>query len=322
MPHASTSPSLAALAAALGGDCYAGGTRALVPAPGHSPRDRSVSLRLAEGRLLVHSFGAAPWREVLDDLRQRGWIDGENRLLAGGVPPAGARAPEPTAAERVAAARRLWDAAAPIPPGCPAALCLARRGLAGACSPALRAHASVPAAIYRDRGPRRPALLAAVRGADGALCAVEVAYLDLRGRPSALARPPRKIVGGLPAGCAVRLSPAAAGMVVGEGVFTTLSAQRRFGAPGWALLSTSNLRRWRAPAGVRRVLIAADRGPDGERAANLLRAALLAQGLAVEVALPPEGYGDWNDLDQEEAGRKGGSGRPDRGDGPWRPGGN
>src|SRR3546814_3349691 len=51
--------SLAPLARALGGDAYAGGQRALVPAPGHGPADRSVSLRLAQGRVLVHSFGAA-----------------------------------------------------------------------------------------------------------------------------------------------------------------------------------------------------------------------------------------------------------------------
>ena len=110
----------------------------------------------------------------------------------------------------------------------------------------------------------------------------------------------------LPAGSAVRLSAAAEAMVVGEGVFTALSAMRRFGLPGWALLSTSNLRRWAAPACVRRVVVAGDRGRDGERSAAVLRAALVRCGVAASVVLPPAGYGDWNDLEQEEAGRKGG----------------
>ncbi|MDZ4375340.1 MAG: hypothetical protein U1C74_28490, partial [Phenylobacterium sp.] len=77
-------PSLLPLARAFGGDVYAGGRRALLPAPGHSCADRSVSLWLQAGRVVVHSFGAGDWREVLDDLRARGWIDTQNRLLHGG----------------------------------------------------------------------------------------------------------------------------------------------------------------------------------------------------------------------------------------------
>jgi len=307
---AHTPTSLAALAAALGGETYAGGRSALVPAPGHSAQDRSVSLRLVDGRLLVHCFGGADWREVLDDLRDRGLIDADNRLT-GAVsgqrserPPA----PEPSRAERIAAAAGLWAEGAGVKPGDPAGRYLARRGVAevGAGLASLRAHGAAPAGVYRRGGPYRPALLAGVRDPDGALTAVEVAYLDHLGRRSLSARPPRKLVGALPAGSAVRLTPPAQEMLVAEGVFTALSAMRRLALPGWALLSTSNLRRWTPPAGVRRVLIAADRGADGERSAAILLAALRTNGVAAEVALPPTGYGDWNDLDQEEARRKGG----------------
>ena len=86
-------------------------------------------------------------------------------------------------------------------------------------------------------------------------------------------------------------------MLVGEGLFTTLSASARFGLPAWALMSTRNLRHWRPPQGVREVLIAADRGVDGEASAEQLRAGLMAAGLKARVALPPEGFGDWNEAE-------------------------
>jgi putative DNA primase/helicase len=108
-------------------------------------------------------------------------------------------------------------------------------------------------------------------------------------------RLPRKTIGVVPAGCAVRLDPAAAEMLVGEGVVTTLSASARFGLPAWALTSTRNLRAWTPPPGVRAVLIAADRGTDGEGSADRLRRRLADRGLRVWVELPPPGCGDWND---------------------------
>ncbi|TAL32837.1 MAG: virulence-associated protein E [Phenylobacterium sp.] len=309
--------SLLPLARAFGGDVYAGGRRALLPAPGHSAADRSVSLWLRAGRVVVHSFGAGDWREVLDDLRARGWIDAENRLRdGGGVAGRAGRddAVEATRAERVAAARRLWDGGGPLASGAAAAIYLARRGVdAGlADAGALRAHAAAPAAVYRGFGPHRPALLAAVRTDLGKLTAVEVTYLDSEGRRSKSARPPRKVVGVLPAGCAVRLARVGEAMVVGEGVPTTLSAMRRFGLPGWALLSTSNLRRWIAPAGVRRVVVAGDRGTDGERSAAMLVARLRAAGCGAELALPPEGFGDWNDAEGMEEGTDGAPGAAGR----------
>lgn len=304
--------SLASLARAFGGEAYAGGRRALIPAPGHGAADRSVSLRLAEGRVLAHSFGAADWREVLDDLRDRGWIDAENRLCrgAGSVPRSGAA--ELSRAERVGVAGALWAAGGPIGAGTAAAQHLRRRGVApeGLGSAALQAHVAVPTSVYRDRGLRLPALLAAVRAPSGELTAVEVTYLDARGARSGLARPSRKIVGAVPGGSAVRLTAAAPEMLVAEGVFTTLSAMIRFGLPGWALLSTGNLRRWQAPAGVRRVLIAGDRGAEGERSAAVLRAALTSGGVAAAIALPPPGAGDWNDLLQAEEGEEGRVGAP------------
>jgi hypothetical protein len=150
-------------------------------------------------------------------------------------------------------------------------------------------------AAYRETGYRRAALLAGIRAPDGELTAVEITYLASNGRRAEDLRLSRKTIGVVPAGSAVRLDPAAARMLVGEGVATTLCASTRFGLPAWALLSTRNLRAWTPPAGVRAVLIAGDRGADGEAAAAHLRQRLASQGLRAWVALPPAGCGDWND---------------------------
>ena len=60
---------LHAIVRAVGGDLYQGGARANIPAPGHSRRDRSISLLLSQGRLVVHGFGGAGWRaaKAMDD---------------------------------------------------------------------------------------------------------------------------------------------------------------------------------------------------------------------------------------------------------------
>ena len=84
-------------------------------------------------------------------------------------------------------------------------------------------------------------------------------------------------------------------MLIGEGVFTTLSASEWFGLPAWALMSTRNLRVWSPPEGVRSVLIAADRGRDGEASAARLQGRLVQAGLAATIALPPAPFGDWNE---------------------------
>lgn len=282
--------SLAPIARALGGEIYAGGRRANVPGPGHSAGDRSVSLLLSRGRVVVHCFAGDDWRDVLGDLVARGLVDDDGRVTAGTddrVPPA------PNRSERLRTARELWAAGRALP----ATLSECHLRLRGVpeLPPDLRHHHGVAAAVYAAEGPRRPALLAAIREpAQGALAGVEVTYLAASGERARL-RLPRKTVGLCPTGAAVRLAPAAPEMLVGEGVFTCLSAARRFGLPAWALLSAQNLRGWRAPPGVRFVMIAADRGRVGEAAAEILASRLRGQRVAVAVRSPPAPFGDWNE---------------------------
>ena len=283
---------------ALGGELYDKGRRASVPGPHHSADDRSVSLLLQGDRVVVHTYGRTDWKEVLDDLRERNLIDRNNALIDGpGIPVTGRpAAPAPTDRERLEAARRLWDAGRPLGTSLAAQHCRLR-GLKGPLPgpDALRFLNDAPISVYRPGKGRRPALLAGILDACGVLVAVEVTYLAPNAKRAVDLHLPRKTIGAPPAtGCAVRLDPAAEEMLVGEGVFQTRAASEHFGLPGWALQSTRNLRGWTPPEGVRHVLIAGDRGKDGERSAEILRRRIIGLGLQSDLALPPLPYPQWD----------------------------
>jgi hypothetical protein len=282
--------SLARIVRALGGDLYDGGARASVPGPGHSRDDRSVSLLLVEGRVVVHCFAGDDWRAVMADLQARGLVDARGRIAGAAVDGPS----RPLLSERLACARALWDEAGPIGGTLSERHCR-RRGIIRALPAALRHHPSVPSVVYRGQGFERPALLAAIRDGDGGLCGLEVTYLAPDGGRARL-RTPRKTVGSAPRGSAVRLDPPAPRMLVAEGVFSALSASERFGLPAWALLSAGNLRAWSPPSEVREVVVAADRGEEGERSALRLAEALRRLGREAWVRWPPAPFADWNDV--------------------------
>ena len=141
-------------------------------------------------------------------------------------------------------------------------------------------------------------MMARISDVTGVLTGVELTYLDPNGARAIGLAVSRKAVGAVPAGSAVRLMPVGSRMLVSEGLVTTLSAIRRFGRPGWALLSAGNLARWSPPPSARDVLIAADNGPAGEEAARRLEDRLRGLGLDVAVVCPPTEFADWNEADQ------------------------
>lgn len=304
--------SLKMIVSLLGGELYDGGRRACIPAPGHSARDRSVSLVLIDGRVIVHGFGAVGWREVLEDLRARGLIDAAGRLAESSDARGGYER-----LDRASAVARLWEGSQTIQPWTPAARYLARRHVRARQACDLRFHPAAYVRAYAMTGPTRPALLAGVRDPAGALTAVELTYLTRHGERDVGLRLPRKTVGRLPAGSAVRLGPPEAALLVAEGVFSALSAGERFGLPAWALLSVTNLARWIPPAGTVEVVIAADRDAPGAAAAASLADRLERLGVAASIQRPPEPFGDWNDVAAQAGGGRDGEGGPDRpGNGP------
>lgn len=292
--------SLADLVKSVGGDLY-GPYRAMIPGPGHGPDDRSVSLLVnRSGRLVVTSWGRSSWQEVVDDLRRRGFIDDEKRLRGGGSAggyhgDSGAR--DLSRASKARAAAGIWSAGQPVE-GTLSARHVRLRGVVRSL-PGFDVLRHAPAAPLRAYDPRagrtHPAMLAALREPSGVLTAVEVTFLDRSGERTRRLKLTRKVVGAIPAGSAVRIDPAAREMLVGEGVFTTLSATERFDLPGWALLSTSRLRTWSPPDGVRAVLVAGDNGSAGRHAARVLVDRLTHAGLRAWAEFPGAGFGDFND---------------------------
>ncbi len=101
------------IVAACGGILLDGGTRALIPGPNHSHKDRSVSLaETEEGRILIHCFSPKDdWRDVRRALADLGLLDDDEprtdqrdaRWSTSKI------AAQPVSEERVARAQRIWD---------------------------------------------------------------------------------------------------------------------------------------------------------------------------------------------------------------------
>ncbi len=194
--------------------------------------------------------------------------------------------------DRTEAARRLWQRCRAID-GTHAEAYLRARAIDRCRFPALRFHAAL---FYRDGGGvrRLPALVAAVTGDDGSVTGVHRTWLDPKLPAKAPVTRPRKALGRVH-GLAVRFgAPAPATLLVGEGIETVLSLVTAMpDTVAAAALSAGSLGAFAPPPGVRRLVIARDKDPEGEQAAERLVRRCARAGVAAHV-LVPEGA-DFND---------------------------
>ncbi|MFZ1413688.1 MAG: toprim domain-containing protein, partial [Defluviicoccus sp.] len=199
--------------------------------------------------------------------------------------------PPTEAVRKRLAALEIWRASRPAA-GTLAETYLRARGLA---LPAgcrwLRFHPRLP---HRPSGETWPAMVAAVRdGADARFLGVHRTYLRADGSGKAAVDPVKMSLGPI-AGGAVRLAPAGARLICGEGIESTLGAMAASALPGWAALSTSGLKAIKLPAEVREIIIAADGDRPGEEAALVAARRWAAEGRAVRIARAP-GAKDFGD---------------------------
>lgn len=286
-----TSPSdLRTIARALGGAVV--GRQVLAPGPGHSPRDRSLSLWLdptkPEG-ISVHSHAGDDWRECKDYACKRLGIERDRPRRDSRIKPQRPIAyfptdpvdPDPRAIE-------LWRSAVPIE-GTLAAQYLRHRGITLEIPPTLR---FIPEFEYMPR-VSLPAMVAAVQGANRRVIAVQITFLHPSGTRKAHVANPRKTLGALGAG-AIRLGPAGPVVGLAEGTESALSAMQLFGGTVWATLGAQRLGSIRLPSEVDKIILYPDRDETGNAAAH--KAAEAYRLLRyVECKFPVEGCNDFND---------------------------
>jgi hypothetical protein len=68
--RAQVSPTAREIALALGGDVVSV-NRVAAPGPGHSPKDRSLSILITRSDLIVYSFAGDDWRVCKEYVRSR-----------------------------------------------------------------------------------------------------------------------------------------------------------------------------------------------------------------------------------------------------------
>lgn len=164
-----------------------------------------------------------------------------------------------------------------------------------------------------------PALVARISKPDGSLAGLHRIYLDQAARklklqygiapellPNKKLQPAHE---GALKGAACRLFQIGKDgrLALTEGIETALGVHSMRGLPVWACLSTSGLKSFVVPDGVREVIIYADNDhPDhkgrnaGKQAAKLLAARLEAEGYKVSIMLPPVTGTDWLDVMNDE----------------------
>jgi DNA primase len=150
----------------------------------------------------------------------------------------------------------------------------------------------LPAHRHKATGLDLPTLVAAVQDGAGRVTAVQRIYLQPGGRGKAGVASPKMGLGPMRDG-AVRLAKPAPLMGLAEGIETALAAQSLFSVPVWATLGAARLGAVRLPACVTEIVLFADAGETGIRAAITASETYEARGLRVFIQAPPTG--DWND---------------------------
>lgn len=192
------------------------------------------------------------------------------------------------------AARRLFAMARPID-GTLVEAYLQTRGIVTRHGlTAIRFH---PHCYYRSHShaPREtwPAMIAAVTDLDGAITGVHRTWLAPDGTAKAPLESPRRAMGAL-LGHAVRFGSVCDVLAAGEGIETMLALRTVLPRmPMMAALSAAHLAAISFPAALRRLYIARDNDPAGDRAMAVLRDRARAAGIEA-IGLSPR-LGDFNE---------------------------
>ena len=292
--------SLAQAAQRLGGEVV--GRQLQVPGPGHSPKDRSLSVQFvdtAPDGFCVFSHAGDDVGRCRDHVRARlglpQWQPQGRRETVYNIHDKSARA-EPDDGAKIARAAELW-AEAVDPTHTLVATYLASRGrklpaeVAGA---AIRYHRGCP---WRDEASGRtirvPAMVAAMRNATTKeITAVHRTKLSADGRKLG-----RRMLGRA-GDSAIMLFPMVEGddtLTVGEGIETVLAGAQMGWRPAWAMGSVGGIASLPVLPGVRHLEVFGENGcRANERAIDAVGERYADAGREVAVVMPRHGK-DMND---------------------------
>ena len=220
--------------------------------------DRTPSFTVYKGDRRWHCFGGCGDGDVVDFVRKTynvRTVDAVRMIDSGALPTISRRRKvsgnfDPAPADNTPQAAGIWrNAVSPV--GTPAERYLRLRGITMPLPPSLR-FARLPLG-YRDP---MPCLVALVTGDDGQPRAIHRTYLTEDGRKAALDKP--KLSLGPVRGGAIRLAPAAAEVIITEGLEDALTLQQELGGAVWAAAGADMLPRLDLPAEVTSVVIGAD----------------------------------------------------------------
>ena len=275
---------LKAIASALGGDVN--GNQVLCPGPGHSPRDRSLAIRIspdAPDGFLTYSHAGDDFRVCRDHVRARLGINGARAARAPERP-----RPAPTPTDKAAQHRKaawMWAHSKPIA-GSPAETYLREtRRISCAIPPTLKylpprkpgQHPAMvaPFALF-DEG--EPGTFGAPREI---VSSVHLTLLTPDGRKADVK--PNKIVVGSPRGRPIILSMwnDSLALVIVEGIEDGLSIYEKTGLPVWCAGSASFMPALApsVPLWIETVTVVADDDDAGQEGASKLAAALQRRGI-------------------------------------------
>lgn len=282
--------SLHLAAKALGGD-VAGRNNILCPGPGHSARDRSLSVTFTPDGFTVFSHAGDDWKVCKDHVREcldLGDFAPEVRHSASPI----RLAPEPVDRERVERAGTIWREARPIT-GTPADAYLSGRGLSYR-GEALRWHPSCPF----GKGERHGCMLGLVRNiVNNEPQAIHRTAIDAQGR-----KIDRKAYGPIGGG-AIKLTDDADVtnvLGIGEGIETALSIRKLVdlnSIPVWSVISAGGISAFPVLPGIEAVWIAADNdiSGTGQRISRSAAERLNAAGIETIILAPTTAGTDLND---------------------------
>lgn len=256
--------------------------------------DSSPSFTIFANGERFYCFGCGATGDVLDFVQRAHRVDlrtAAEMLCGGNLPSVAVVEPREIEAgpDRTDEALSIWRNAVPVP-GTEAENYLRFRGI----------HLPIPSSIrfarlrYGKRGPEHPCLVACVGSVDNKIVGIQRTYLNAVGTGKASVPKPKLSLGKV-AGGAIRLAPAAAELVVVEGIEDGLTLMQEMGRAVWVAAGASMLPKMQFPAGVRNIAIGGDGDDAGRKAAETAADAFAARGLSVRKFFPLEGFKDWND---------------------------